>query len=451
MPDFSVGSTVDFKFTSRAFATGAPTTLAGSPAVVAYEDNSTTEITAGITLSVDFDSVTGLNNVRVVATGGNGFEAGKSYALVISSGTVDSVSVVGEVILNFTLERSAAVDDIGGLSIPTAAAVADAVCDEALSGHTTAGTLAKAIADIETDATAILEDTGTTLDGKLDTIDGIVDDILTDTGTTLPALIGSPVADLATDIAAVQTTADAIETDTQDLQTQVGTAGAGLTDLGGMSTGMKAEVNAEADTAIETYHLDHLLAATYDPASKPGASDALLNELVESDSGVSRFTENALEQAPSGSLTAGGIADAVWDEALSGHTTAGSAGKSLADTEADATAILEDTGTTLDGKINTIDGIVDSILVDTGTTLDGKIDALNDLSVADILTTQMTESYAANGTAPTLAQAVFAMHQFLMHKGISSTTVTIKQLDNSTTAFTAALDDDTTPTAISRT
>lgn len=36
----------------------------------------------------------------------------------------------------------------------------------------------------------------------------------------------------------------------------------------------------------------------------------------------------------------------------------------------DTAAILEDTGTTLDGKINTIDGIVDDILVDTGTTLD---------------------------------------------------------------------------------
>ena len=35
--------------------------------------------------------------------------------------------------------------------------------------------------------------------------------------------------------------------------TQVGTAGAGLTDLGGMSTAMKAEVNTEADTALTDY------------------------------------------------------------------------------------------------------------------------------------------------------------------------------------------------------
>lgn len=46
-------------------------------------------------------------------------------------------------------------------AIPSAGTVADAVLDEALSGHVTAGTLGKAIADIETDATAILADTGT--------------------------------------------------------------------------------------------------------------------------------------------------------------------------------------------------------------------------------------------------------------------------------------------------
>ena len=56
-----------------------------------------------------------------------------------------------------------------------------------------------------------------------------------------------------------------------------------------------ADVNAQVDAAIETYHLDHLLAADYDPASAPGVSTALLNELVENDGGVSRFSANTLE------------------------------------------------------------------------------------------------------------------------------------------------------------
>jgi len=85
--------------------------------------------------------------------------------------------------------------------------------------------------------------------------------------------------------------------------------------IGSLGTQAKADVNAEADAAIETYHLDHLLATTYDPASKPGAADALLNELVENDGGVSRFTANALEQGPN--TTTGLTLDAAYDAAKS--------------------------------------------------------------------------------------------------------------------------------------
>lgn len=62
-----------------------------------------------------------------------------------------------------------------------------------------------------------------------------------------------------------------------------------------------AEVQSEVQDAIEVNHLDHLLAATYDPASKPGVADALMNELVQDNgAGVSQFTTIALELAPSG-------------------------------------------------------------------------------------------------------------------------------------------------------
>ena len=107
--DIRLGETVDFKFTTRNFSTGAPFTLAGSPVISAYVGNGTTEITAGITLTVDFDSRTGLNNVRVVATSGNGFATATNVELVITTGTVNSVSVVGEVIGSFSIENRSAV------------------------------------------------------------------------------------------------------------------------------------------------------------------------------------------------------------------------------------------------------------------------------------------------------------------------------------------------------
>jgi len=109
MTDRTLGDTIYRRFTTRAFATGVPTTLAGTPVVSAYEDDSTTQITAGITLGVDHDSVSGLNLLTIVATGGNGFENGKDYDIVITTGTVGGTSVVGEVVFSFSLGLSAAV------------------------------------------------------------------------------------------------------------------------------------------------------------------------------------------------------------------------------------------------------------------------------------------------------------------------------------------------------
>jgi hypothetical protein len=82
------------------------------------------------------------------------------------------------------------------------------------------------------------------------------------------------------------------------------------------------------------------------------------------------------------------------------------------------------------------------------------IAALNDLSASAaftaVLTTQLTESYAADGAAPTLAQAIFLIQQALTEFAISGTTTTIKKLDGSTTAATLTLDDGTTPTSVTR-
>jgi hypothetical protein len=73
---------------------------------------------------------------------------------------------------------------------------------------------------------------------NLATVDSNVDLILTDTSTTIPATI-----------ATIDGNVDAILLDTAE----IGVAGAGLTDLGGMSTAMKAEVNVEAGIAISDY------------------------------------------------------------------------------------------------------------------------------------------------------------------------------------------------------
>lgn len=71
-------------------------------------------------------------------------------------------------------------------------------------------------------------------------------------------------------------------------------------------------------------------------------------------------------------------------------------------------------------------------------------------AITALLTTQMTESYNADGTAPTVAQALFVIMQRLTEFAIASTTITVKKLDGSTTALTLTLDDATTPTSSTR-
>lgn len=96
-----LGDTYYVKFTTRRFSTGAPFTLAGTPAVDVYEEANLTQITGAETLTVDYDGITGLNDLAIVCSTGNGFEVGKYYSAVITAGTVDSVSVVGEVVAHF--------------------------------------------------------------------------------------------------------------------------------------------------------------------------------------------------------------------------------------------------------------------------------------------------------------------------------------------------------------
>ena len=127
-------------------------------------------------------------------------------------------------------------------------------------------------------------------------------------------------------------------------------------------------------------------------------------------------------------------------------------------------------------KVDVVDGIVDSILVDTavigsagaGLTAvpwnaawDAEVqsectDALNaydpptKAEMDATWTTAMTESYASDGAAMTPAQALYMILCAVSEFTISSTTVTGKKLDGSTTAMTWTLNDATSPTSRTR-
>ena len=68
-----------------------------------------------------------------------------------------------------------------------------------------------------------------------------------------------------------------------------------------------------------------------------------------------------------------------------------------------------------------------------------------------VLTTQMTESYSADGVPPTLTQGVLMCMQRLTDFFLSGTALNVRKLDGSTTAYGLTLDSATAPTSSTRT
>lgn len=103
--DFDPSDVIDTKFTTVS-AAGVPTALGGTPAISVYKDNSTTQSTSGITLTTSFDSVTGMNHVRIdTSADGSFYSAGSDFQIVITTGTVGGSSVVGYVVGSFSIQN----------------------------------------------------------------------------------------------------------------------------------------------------------------------------------------------------------------------------------------------------------------------------------------------------------------------------------------------------------
>jgi len=119
MMDYKIDDVINLPFTTRAFATGVPTVLAGSPTVELYEDASVTPIVEGagkLVLTISLNGIAGFNIATATLSAANGFEIGKHYTLVIKTGTVGGTSVVGEVVYEFTIQFMAPLTNITAAS-----------------------------------------------------------------------------------------------------------------------------------------------------------------------------------------------------------------------------------------------------------------------------------------------------------------------------------------------
>lgn len=110
--------------------------------------------------------------------------------------------------------------------------------------------------------------------------------------------------------------------------------------------------------ALLNLYLDQLIAAPYNSAAPDGASDALLNEMTENDGGLTRFTQNALEQAPIATGFSTHTAADVWSVGTRELTGIGSSGI------ADATTL-----NTVDGKVDGIKAVTDNMVIKKNTAI----------------------------------------------------------------------------------
>jgi hypothetical protein len=147
--------------------------------------------------------------------------------------------------------------------------------------------------------------------------------------------------------------------------------------------------------------------------------------------------------------TAAENADAVWDEAYSGHTTAGTFGGRIPRSDSSNVEVKITGSAHIAADIHELQpAVIEAQHFATGA-IDANAlatDAATEIATA-VYTGQMTESYRAAGVAPTLAQAMFELVAQVGDSFITDTTKTIRKIDG-TTAKTFTLDSATTPTSI---
>jgi hypothetical protein len=194
-----------------------------------------------------------------------------------------------------------------------------------------------------------------TADGKLDTLTtrlGAPADFGggQSIAANLQDAVGSPTFDPSTDsLEAIRDRGDSawVSADVSGLATA-----AALSTVDGVVDAIKATTDKLDDTLEDnagTYRFtDDALAEAPTGGSAPTASeiaDAVWDEDLTGHTTPDSAGDTLGSVATGTPPTAAAIADAVWDEATSGHVSAGTFGKAAADTLADAAAILDDTGT----------------------------------------------------------------------------------------------------------
>lgn len=476
--DYEEDSTVYFCWDTNS-KRGASITRATDGAIKVYKDDSTTESTAGITDTEDFDSVTGVHNCKIDLSSDAFYAVGHDYSVVLAGAVIDG-ETVNSVLATFSIENrfmrgtdsaalasvctEARLAELAAANLPADVDTLKGYCDkidDATDGLTAIKGEVEGLAGEAMRGTdnAALASALTTHDGKLDTVDGIVDAILVDTGTTLDGKLDVIDDFLDTEIAAIL--ADTNELQTDDVPGLI----AALNDLSA------AEVNAECDTAFTDYdpptkaELDAALAglndvsaaevnaevdtalADYDPPTKAELDTAESN-IRGADSDTLKTLSDEIDAVPTASEIQSEMEEngASILDTLQDRLTAGRAGYldelAAANIPADLNNILADT--------NELQGLIsDSKLAVQVKGMDADVLTASALK-ADAIDEILNEEVDNDGTAISLRGAIKLILSVLTAKssGGGTTTLTFRDINDTKNRLVVTVDENGNRTAV---
>lgn len=368
---------------------------------------------------------TGLGNQTADITGSLSGSVGSVTGNV--GGSVGSVASGGITSASFAANSITA----ASLAADAGAEIADAVWDEAISGHLTAGSTG-----------AALNGAGSAGDPWTTTLPGSY------TGSQAGKILADILADTGTDGVAIATgTRDAIAGAVWDvdrsLHTTGGTFGYGVNSVGGSVGWVNGPVYGGVQGGVDSIATGGITAASFAANAITAASlasdvggeiaDAVWDESRSGHTTAGTFglfLDAQVSTVGGGGLTAGAIADAVWDEARSGHTTAGTFGEGvIVQTNSDKT------GYSLTTAPPTAAAIADAVWDEsrTGHTtagtfgfyLDGQITAVSTggVSVAAIADAVWDEARADHATAGSFGEAIQIADATIVAAGSTASTV----------------------------
>lgn len=340
-------------------------------------------------------------------------------------------------------------------ALPTAGENADAVWEEPIADHSgTAGSTAEAL-----NAAGAAGDPWTTAlpgaygagsagniignnlnatvssratQASLDTVDNNVDSILADTGTDGVVVAAGSKTGYSLSAAGIQAIWDALTS--------------ALTTAGSIGKLLVDNINATISSRLASASYTTPPTVTQVRQEMDSNSTQLAAIKAKTDNlPTDPADQSAVEAAITAAVSPLALQSSVDD--LEGRLTAARAGY-LDNLSAGAVALQ-----------SSVDDLEGRLTAQRATNLDNLDAAIStratpaqvNTEVVDVVGTDIIpDSVAADGSRPTINQALLMISRFLMEKSVSSTTVTVKKEDGSTNSMTFTLDNDTTPTSITR-